>query len=95
MYHQKDARRMFTKESQGLIKMGLKPDGTMPEMDRGADILVYEVFDSGLIGEGCDPYDSNNKHTHENHRHKSETRNCIVLVCGVFITHLSNYFVNL
>lgn len=30
-----------------------KPDGTAPDMKRKADILVYEVFDSGLIGEGA------------------------------------------
>lgn len=40
------------KESDGLVRGGLKPDGTQVEMDRPADIMVYEVFDSGLIGEG-------------------------------------------
>ena len=49
----RDARRIFTKESDGLIKHGLKPDGSYPEMERKADLLVYEVFDSGLIGEGA------------------------------------------
>ena len=39
----RDARRMDTKP---------KPDGTPPDLDRKADIVVYEVFDSGLIGEG-------------------------------------------
>lgn len=29
-----------------------KPDGTPPDMPTRADLLVYEVFDSGLIGEG-------------------------------------------
>ena len=53
MFLNRDARRLFTKESEGLIKHGLKPDGNYPEMERKADILVYEVFDSGLIGEGA------------------------------------------
>ena len=53
MFHNKDVRRLFTKESEGLIKHGLKPDGNPPEMERKSDILVYEVFDSGLIGEGA------------------------------------------
>ena len=48
----RDVRRVFTKESEGLVRGGLKPDGTQVEMDRPADIMVYEVFDSGLIGEG-------------------------------------------
>jgi len=29
-----------------------KPDGTAPDMECPADIAVFEVFDSGLIGEG-------------------------------------------
>jgi predicted RNA methylase len=29
-----------------------KPDGTAPELQRPVDIAVFEVFDSGLIGEG-------------------------------------------
>ena len=29
-----------------------KPDGTPPDLPRRADLLVYEVFDSGCIGEG-------------------------------------------
>jgi predicted RNA methylase/uncharacterized protein (DUF2249 family) len=29
-----------------------KPDGTAPELERPVDIAVFEVFDSGLIGEG-------------------------------------------
>ena len=53
MFLNRDARRLFTKESDGLIKHGLKPDGNPPEMERKADVLVYEVFDSGLIGEGA------------------------------------------
>jgi hypothetical protein len=53
MYLNRDARRLFTKESEGLIKHGLKPDGNPPEMERKSNVLVYEVFDSGLIGEGA------------------------------------------
>lgn len=48
----KDVRRVFTAESDGLVRGGLKPDGTQVEMERAADVMVYEVFDSGLIGEG-------------------------------------------
>ena len=40
----KDARQMDTLR---------KKDGTGPDMDRRADVLVFEVFDSGLIGEGA------------------------------------------
>eukprot|EP00887_Chlorella_sp_A99_P004798 scaffold4.g4798.t1 len=29
-----------------------KPDGTPPDLPRKADVLIYEVFDSGCIGEG-------------------------------------------
>ena len=29
-----------------------KPDGTAPEIERPVDIAIFEVFDSGLIGEG-------------------------------------------
>ncbi|KAK9803026.1 hypothetical protein WJX72_005333 [[Myrmecia] bisecta] len=39
----KDVRRM------DVVR---KADGTPPDMDRKADIMVFEVFDSGLIGEG-------------------------------------------
>jgi hypothetical protein len=49
---QRDARRMFAATSEGL-KSGRKPDGAAPELVRQADILVFEVFDSGLIGEGA------------------------------------------
>ena len=49
---QRDARRMFCATSEGL-RAGRKPDGEAPELDRQADILVFEVFDSGLIGEGA------------------------------------------
>jgi predicted RNA methylase len=39
----RDVRRMDTAR---------KPDGTAPELPRRADLAVFEVFDSGLIGEG-------------------------------------------
>ena len=39
----RDVRRVFTRQSDGLVKGGLKPDGTQVEMDRPADLLVYEV----------------------------------------------------
>ncbi|KAK9863942.1 hypothetical protein WJX84_003683 [Apatococcus fuscideae] len=39
----KDVRRMDVAQ---------KPDGTPPDMTNKADVLVFEVFDSGLIGEG-------------------------------------------
>jgi predicted RNA methylase len=39
----RDVRRMDTLH---------KPDGTAPEMQRRADMAVFEIFDSGLIGEG-------------------------------------------
>jgi hypothetical protein len=49
---QRDARRMFAATSEGL-KAGRKPDGAAPELIRQADLMVFEVFDSGLIGEGA------------------------------------------
>jgi hypothetical protein len=49
---QRDSRRMFAATSEGLMR-GRKPDGAAPELTRQADILVFEVFDSGLIGEGA------------------------------------------
>jgi len=49
---QRDARRMFATTSEGL-RAGRKPDGEAPELERKADIMVFEVFDSGLIGEGA------------------------------------------
>ena len=59
----RDVRRVFTKESQGLqpvpgeVAEGggglIKTDGSVPELDRKVDLMVYEVFDSGLIGEGA------------------------------------------
>ena len=50
----KDVRRMLCKDDPLLEKTGgVKPDGTAPELERRADVLVYEVFDSGLIGEGA------------------------------------------
>ena len=39
----RDVRRMDTV---------MKPDGTAPELPRRADLAVFEIFDSGLIGEG-------------------------------------------
>jgi predicted RNA methylase len=48
----KDVRSVFTSESDGL-RGGRKPDGSHPELQRKADILLLEVFDSGLIGEGA------------------------------------------
>lgn len=39
----RDVRRMDTVA---------KPDGTAPEMPTRADLAVFEIFDSGLIGEG-------------------------------------------
>ncbi|DBA90775.1 TPA: hypothetical protein ACH3X1_003982 [Trebouxia sp. C0004] len=34
------------------LETSAKPDGTPPEMQSKADIAIFEVFDSGLIGEG-------------------------------------------
>ena len=48
----KDVRNVFTSETDGL-RGGRKPDGSHPELQRKADILVFEVFDAGLIGEGA------------------------------------------
>ena len=44
LFLNRDARRM------DVVR---KPDGTPPDMEKKADILIYEVFDSGLIGEGA------------------------------------------
>ncbi|QDZ17548.1 S-adenosyl-L-methionine-dependent methyltransferase [Chloropicon primus] len=44
LFLNRDARRM------DVLR---KPDGTPPDMERKADLLIYEVFDSGLIGEGA------------------------------------------
>ena len=59
----RDVRRVFTKESRGLQPVPgeaaegggglIKTDGSVPELDRKVDLMVYEVFDSGLIGEGA------------------------------------------
>ena len=49
---QGDARRMFAADSDS-VRDGRKPDGSTVEMDRRADVCVFEVFDSGLIGEGA------------------------------------------
>jgi predicted RNA methylase len=48
----RDVRRVFTRETAGQPREGLKPDGQLVEMTRKADVMVFEVFDSGLIGEG-------------------------------------------
>ena len=48
----RDVRRVFTRETAGQPREGLKPDGQLVEMTRKADAMVFEVFDSGLIGEG-------------------------------------------
>ena len=48
----RDARHVYAADSDGL-RGGKKPDGSSPEMAQKADILVFEVFDSGLIGEGA------------------------------------------
>jgi len=47
-----DARRLFAADSPGL-REGRKPDGSMPELKRRADVMVFEIFDCGLIGEGA------------------------------------------
>mmetsp|Transcript_2735 Transcript_2735/g.6574 ORF Transcript_2735/g.6574 Transcript_2735/m.6574 type:complete len:327 (-) Transcript_2735:94-1074(-) len=44
LFLNRDARRM------DVVR---KADGTAPDMERKADVLIYEVFDSGLIGEGA------------------------------------------
>jgi hypothetical protein len=51
----RDARHVLTRESlPGLPLNGaLKPDGVPTEMQAKADLMVYEIFDSGLIGEGA------------------------------------------
>ena len=48
----KDVRSVFSSDSDGL-RGGRKPDGSHPELQRKVDILVFEVFDAGLIGEGA------------------------------------------
>ena len=42
----RDSRRVMAPDSDGA-KAGRKPDGNMCELERKADILIYEVFDSG------------------------------------------------
>ncbi|KAK3268304.1 hypothetical protein CYMTET_23176 [Cymbomonas tetramitiformis] len=48
----RDSRRVLSTDSPG-VKKGRKPDGNVCELDRQADILIYQIFDSGLLGEGC------------------------------------------
>jgi len=48
----RDARRILAATSPGM-RGGRKPDGEAPELERQADVLIFEVFDSGLIGEGA------------------------------------------
>lgn len=47
----RDARRLLSVDSS-LVRSGLKPEGTAPELDQRADLMVFELFDSGLLGEG-------------------------------------------
>ena len=52
----RDARHVLTRESlPGALPLNgaLKPDGVPTEMQKKADMMVYEIFDSGLIGEGA------------------------------------------
>lgn len=50
----RDVRHVFTHETPGLPFNGaLKPDGVVTEMQSKANMMVYEIFDSGLIGEGA------------------------------------------
>ena len=52
----RDARHVLTRESlPGAMHLNgaLKPDGVPTEMQKKADLMVYEIFDSGLIGEGA------------------------------------------
>ena len=52
----RDARHVLTRESLPGVQPlngALKPDGVPTEMQAKADLMVYEIFDSGLIGEGA------------------------------------------
>ena len=52
----RDARHVLTSESlPGLqpLNGALKPDGVPTEMKAKAGVMVFEIFDSGLIGEGA------------------------------------------
>ena len=49
---QADARRLYAQDSPGL-REGRKPNGSLPELESRCDVLVFEVFDCGLIGEGA------------------------------------------
>jgi len=45
---------MLCKDDPLLEKTGgVKPYGTAPELERRADVLVYEVFDSGFDWRRC------------------------------------------
>ena len=44
---------MLNRDARRMSAAVRKPDGTPPDLDRKADVLIYEVFDSGLIGEGA------------------------------------------
>jgi hypothetical protein len=44
----RDSRRVMAPDSDGA-KNGRKPDGNLCELERKADILIYEVFDSGYL----------------------------------------------
>ena len=48
----RDARRVLAMDSDG-VRCGVKPDGQPAELSRRADLLCFELFDSGLLGEGC------------------------------------------
>jgi len=52
----KDSRRLSAASGTGTdddpMTM-MRPDGTAAELPRRADLAVYEIFDSGLIGEGA------------------------------------------
>ena len=52
----RDARHVLTRESlpgAQPLNGALKPDGVPTEMRAKADVMVFEIFDSGLIGEGA------------------------------------------
>ena len=52
----RDVRSVLTAETEGLPTVGgraTKPDGGAPEMETKADVAAFEIFDSGLIGEGA------------------------------------------
>mmetsp|Transcript_10017 Transcript_10017/g.37155 ORF Transcript_10017/g.37155 Transcript_10017/m.37155 type:complete len:1193 (+) Transcript_10017:197-3775(+) len=50
----RDVRHVFTADTPGLPFNGaMRPDGVVTEMQHKAQMMVYEIFDSGLIGEGA------------------------------------------